>query len=208
MAFGERNTNGIYGQVTTRPRLTYSARSSGAPCTFADVDPELSLGEVGHEQDREDQGRRNFGHRRSRAGSHLRGGHRIRFSVRRGRRVRGSGDVYKATAVRDIGSTYTQVVALSLPAGTYTLTGSAHLIYADQARCRVTAGPNMTTPRGSGYNEASLSATGTVTLASAGKVQLLCSSEKILPVPQNAGANGTLVATRVGLLDDQGTVAP
>ncbi|WP_328736680.1 hypothetical protein [Streptomyces bobili] len=118
------------------------------------------------------------------------------------------GDVYKATAVRDIGSTYTQVVALSLPAGTYTLTGSAHLIYADQARCRVTAGPNMTTPRGSGYNEASLSATGTVTLASAGKVQLLCSSEKILPVPQNAGANGTLVATRVGLLDDQGTVAP
>ncbi|MEU0345086.1 hypothetical protein ABZ092_40705 [Streptomyces bobili] len=117
------------------------------------------------------------------------------------------GDVYKATASRDIGRTDTQVVALTLPAGTYTLTGSAHMIYADKGTCRITAGPSMATPRGSGYNEASLSATGTVTLTSTGKVQLLCSSEKTLPVPQNAGANGTLVATRVGLLENQGTGA-
>ncbi|MEV6592869.1 hypothetical protein [Streptomyces acidicola] len=114
------------------------------------------------------------------------------------------GDVSKATAVHSIGTTDTQVVALSLPAGTYTLTGSAFLIYADKGNCRVTGGPSMATPRGSGYNEASLSATGTVTLSSAGKVQLMCSSEKVLAAPQDPAANGTLVATRIGLLDDQG----
>lgn len=117
------------------------------------------------------------------------------------------GDVYKATAVHSIGTTDTQVVALSLPAGTYTLTGSAFLIYADKGNCRVTGGPNMTTPRGSGYNEASLSATGTVTLAAAGKVQLLCNSEKVLAAPQDPAANGTLVAARAGLFVDQGTGA-
>ncbi|MGW2572499.1 hypothetical protein [Streptomyces sp. NPDC001537] len=117
------------------------------------------------------------------------------------------GDVYKATAVHSIGTTDTQVVALSLPAGTYTLTGSAFLIYADKGNCRITGGPNMTTPRGSGYNEASLSATGTVTLAAAGKVQLLCNSEKVLAAPQDPAANGTLVATRAGLFVDQGTGA-
>jgi hypothetical protein len=117
------------------------------------------------------------------------------------------GDVFKATAVHSIGRTDTQVVALSLPAGTYTLTGSAYLLYADKGTCRVTGGPNMATSRGSGYNEASLSATGTVTLSSAGKVQLLCSSERVLPVPQDPAANGTLVATRVGLFSDQGTGA-
>ncbi|MER6489913.1 hypothetical protein [Streptomyces griseorubiginosus] len=63
----------------------------------------------------------------------------------------------------------------------------------------------MTTPRGSGYNEASLSATGTVTLTTAGKVQLLCNSAKVLAVPQDPAANGTLVATRAGLFVDQGT---
>ncbi|WAU81989.1 hypothetical protein O1Q96_20660 [Streptomyces sp. Qhu-G9] len=114
------------------------------------------------------------------------------------------GDVYKASAVQSIGRTDTQVVALSLPAGTYTLTGSAFLLYADKGNCRVTGGPNMATPRGSGYNEASLSATGTVTLSSEGKVQLVCSSEKVLPPPQDPAVNGTLVATRVGILYDQG----
>ncbi|MGW2637310.1 hypothetical protein [Streptomyces sp. NPDC001348] len=117
------------------------------------------------------------------------------------------GDVAKATAVHSIGTTDTQVVALSLPAGSYTLTGSAFLIYADKGTCRVTGGPNMATPRGTGYNEASLSATGTVTLPSAGKVQLLCRSEKVLAPPQDPAANGTLVATRIGLLADQGTGA-
>jgi hypothetical protein len=117
------------------------------------------------------------------------------------------GDVYKATAVHSIGRTDTQVVALSLPAGSYTLTGSAFVMYADKAYCSVTGGPNMATSRGSGYNQASLSATGIVTLSSAGKVQLMCNSEKILPLPQDPAANGTLVATRVGLLDNQGTGA-
>lgn len=117
------------------------------------------------------------------------------------------GDVYKAEAVNSIGAAKTQVVALSLPAGTYTLTGSAHLLYADKAYCHVTGGPTMATPRGSGYNEASLSATGVVTLASAGRVQLMCGSEKVLPVPQDPAANGTLVATRVAFYQDQGTGA-
>lgn len=117
------------------------------------------------------------------------------------------GDVYKAAAVNSIGTTNKQVVALSLPAGTYTLTGSAFLIYADKASCYITGGPTMATPRGSGYNEASLSATGVVTLATAGKVQLMCSSEKVLPVPQDPAANGTLVATRVGSYQNQGTGA-
>lgn len=118
------------------------------------------------------------------------------------------GDVYKARAnARFVDSTDTQVVALSLPAGSYTLTGSVHLIYADKADCSITGGPNMATPRGSGYNEASLSATGTVTLTAPGKVQLLCSSEKVLPAPQWPGANGTLIATRIGVLDDQGAGA-
>ncbi|MFC8197911.1 hypothetical protein ACFWBR_05655 [Streptomyces sp. NPDC060006] len=114
------------------------------------------------------------------------------------------GDVYKASAVQSIGSADTQVVALSLPAGTYTLTGSAFMLYADKGNCRVTGGPNMATSRGSGYNEASLSATGTVTLSSAGKVQLICSSDKVLPPPQDPAVNGTLIATRVGILYDQG----
>ncbi|MFE6039992.1 hypothetical protein [Streptomyces sp. NPDC056452] len=117
------------------------------------------------------------------------------------------GDVYKATAVHSIGTANAQVVALSLPAGTYTVTGSAHLIYADKASCYVTGGPTMATPRGSGYNEASLSATGVVTLAAAGKVQLMCSSEKALPAPQDPAANGTLVATRAASYQNQGTGA-
>ncbi|GAB1339666.1 hypothetical protein ACE1SV_62560 [Streptomyces sp. E-15] len=117
------------------------------------------------------------------------------------------GDVYKATAVRSIGTTDTQVVALSLPAGTYTVTGSALVVYADKGQCRITGGPTMATPRGSGYNEASLTGTGTVTLSAPGRVQLLCGSEKVLAVPQDPAANGTLVATRVGVFHDQGTGA-
>ncbi|MER6345181.1 hypothetical protein ACWC10_37935 [Streptomyces sp. NPDC001595] len=117
-------------------------------------------------------------------------------------------DAYKAEAVNSIGATKTQVVALSLPAGTYTLTGSVFLLYADAASCHITDGPTMATPRGTGYNQASLSATGVVTLAKAGKVQLMCSSDKVLPVPQDPAANGTLVATRVASYQNQGTGAP
>ncbi|MEV1023127.1 hypothetical protein [Streptomyces sp. NPDC050264] len=118
------------------------------------------------------------------------------------------GDTYKATRVSSVSTTNTQVVALSLPAGTYTLTGSAYVIYADRAFCTITgSGLTMATPRSSGYNESSLSATGVVTLASAGKVQLLCTSDKVLPVPQDPAANGTLVATRVALYQNQGTGA-
>ncbi|MGW2045037.1 hypothetical protein ACWCPF_07620 [Streptomyces sp. NPDC001858] len=119
------------------------------------------------------------------------------------------GDVYKARSNKLFGTTYTQVVALSLPAGTYTVTGTAHLIYADKANCYLTpGGPQMATPRSSGYNEMSLSGTGVVTLATAGKVQLMCNSEKVLPAPQDPGANSTLVATRVASYEDQGTGAP
>ncbi|MEI7033826.1 hypothetical protein [Streptomyces pratensis] len=117
-------------------------------------------------------------------------------------------DVYKATSVSEIGAAMTQVVALSLPAGTYTLTGSAHLVYADKASCYVTGGPSMATPRGNGYNEASLSATGVVTLAKTAKVQLMCGSEKVLPMPQDPHVNGTLVATRAAAYQNQGTGAP
>ncbi|MFI2780750.1 hypothetical protein [Streptomyces sp. ALB3] len=65
----------------------------------------------------------------------------------------------------------------------------------------------MATPRGSGYNEASLSATGLVTLTKTDKVQLMCRSEKVLPVPQGPAANGTLTATRAGSVQNQGTRA-
>ncbi|ROQ67820.1 hypothetical protein EDD93_2266 [Streptomyces sp. 840.1] len=119
-----------------------------------------------------------------------------------------AGDTYTAYSVTSIGGSPTQVVALTLPQGTYTLTGSASLVYADKATCHVTGGASMATPRGSGYNEASLSATGVVTLAAAGKVQLLCASEQVLPVPQDPHVNGRLVATRVASLQDQGHGAP
>ncbi|MFF5861070.1 hypothetical protein ACFY8B_36690 [Streptomyces sp. NPDC012751] len=65
----------------------------------------------------------------------------------------------------------------------------------------------MATPRGSGYNEASLTGTGTGTVSAPGRVQLLCGSEKVLAVPQDPAANGRLVATRVGVFHDQGTGA-
>ncbi|MEU6771510.1 hypothetical protein [Streptomyces sp. NPDC046759] len=117
------------------------------------------------------------------------------------------GDICKATAVHSIGASDTQVVTLALPAGTSTLTGSAHVIHADKAHCSITGGPAMATPRGSGCNEAPLSSTGVVTPTTAGKVQLACSSEKVPPVPQDPAANATLVATRVASYRNQGTGA-
>ncbi|MGW1722969.1 hypothetical protein ACWCQK_08590 [Streptomyces sp. NPDC002306] len=46
-----------------------------------------------------------------------------------------------------------------------------------------------------------------MTLTKADKVQLTCSSEKVLAVPQNPAANATLVATRVGSYQNQGAGA-
>ncbi|MBO2446420.1 hypothetical protein J4573_04920 [Actinomadura barringtoniae] len=79
-----------------------------------------------------------------------------------------------------------------------------YVSYSKMAFCRLTGLVTLLHARNlAGYSEASLSGASTVALTAPGKVSLSCSSSEVLTGSQIPGANGTLIATKVGAINTQ-----
>ena len=115
------------------------------------------------------------------------------------------GDVYTARRNAQLATTDVEVVALSLPAGSYTVHVTVSAVYADLIICHFPGTVAFLQDRHAGYSEASLSGTSALTLSATTRVAVKCKSATILPEPQSAGTNTTIVATKVGVINDQGT---